>query len=112
MSDDFLDAELVEEGAIGEMRRVLEMRRVAAAAFIKVKAHEACARASRARTRTTEEFKAGDLVYVFRKPRERKRKAAAQREMAEGEAEWKAPVGGPRTGACRRRTEPVDFDEG
>ena len=57
MSDDFLDAELVKEGAVGEMRRVLEMRRVAAEAFIKVKSQEACARASRARTRTAENLK-------------------------------------------------------
>ena len=110
MSDDFLDAELVEEGAVGEMRRVLEMRRVAAEAFIKVKSQEACARASRARTRTAENFKAGDLVYVFWKPRERKRKAAAERWPKEAKRE--APMDGPRTGACRRRTEPMGFDAG
>ena len=95
MSDDFLDAELVEEGANGEMRRALEIRRAAAEAFIKVKSQEACARASRARTRTVEDFKAGDLVYVFRKPRERKRKAAAQREMAEGKQSGKPQWVGP-----------------
>ena len=89
MSDDLLDAELVQEGAVGEMRRALEIRWVPAEAFIKLKSKEACARASRARTRTAEDFKAGDLVYVYRKPRERKRKAAAQREMTEGKQSGK-----------------------
>ena len=95
MGDDFLDAELVEGGANGEMRRVLETRRIAAEAFVKVKSREACARASRARSRTVEEFKAGDIVYVFRRPRERKRKAAAQREMAEGKQSGKPQWVGP-----------------
>ncbi|CAE7216976.1 GIP [Symbiodinium sp. CCMP2592] len=38
MSDDFLDAELVEGGANEEMRRVLEIRSAAAEAFMKLKA--------------------------------------------------------------------------
>ena len=95
MSDDLLDAELVEGGANEEMRRVLEIRHVAAEAFVKLKAKEACARASRARSRTMEDFKAGDLVYVYRRPRERKRKAASQREMAEGKQSGKPQWVGP-----------------
>ena len=95
MSDDHLDAELVEGGANGEMRRVLEIRQIAAEAFVKMKSKEACARASRARSRTTEDFKAGDLVYVFRKPRERKRKALAHQGMAEGKQSGKPQWVGP-----------------
>ena len=77
MSDDFLDPELVEASASEEMQRTLEIRQIAAEAFVKVKAKEACDRAARARSRTHETFKPGDLVYVFR---ERKRKKVGERE--------------------------------
>ena len=77
------------------MRRVLEIRQIAAEAFVKIKSQEACARASRARTRTSEQYKAGDLVYVFRKPRERKRKLAQERGMIEGQQSGKPQWVGP-----------------
>ena len=84
LPDDYLDAELVEGSANDEMRRALQTRQIAAEAFIRMKSSEAYARASRARRRTTEQFKVGDLVCVFRKPRERKRKAQHERDMVEG----------------------------
>eukprot|EP00435_Cladocopium_sp_Y103_P039402 s1944_g10.t1 len=72
MSDEEVDPALQSQNSTSEFEKLMEMRRVAQEAFMKVACQEAAARALKARTRLQRSFKAGDLVYVFRVLRQRK----------------------------------------
>ena len=72
MSDETIDPALQSQTQTDEFERTLEMRRVAQDAFMKLSSKEAAARALRARPRIQQEYKSGDLVYVYRTLRRRK----------------------------------------
>eukprot|EP00435_Cladocopium_sp_Y103_P059905 s740_g21.t1 len=72
LSDDAIDPALQAQGDTDEFERMMEMRRVAQNAFMKLSCKEAAARALKARPRVQQTYKAGDLVYVFRVLRRQK----------------------------------------
>ena len=72
MSDEDVDPSLQAQNCTEEFERLMEMRRIAQDAFMKVASHQAAARALKARPRLQRGFQAGDLVYVFRSLRKRK----------------------------------------
>ena len=72
MSDEDVDPSLQSQNSTEEFERLMEMRRIAQDAFMKVASHQAAAKALRARPRQQRSFQAGDLVYVFRSLRKRK----------------------------------------
>ena len=71
--EDVFDSSLVRDAGGEEVQRRLQMKEVAMEAFIKHSTEEGIRRASRARPRVTMRVQAGDKVFVFRKPIQRKR---------------------------------------
>ena len=72
------------QSASDEMKRVLEIRQAAQEAYMKSQTELAITRAKDARVRPHPRFLPGETVYVFRQPRERKRKHAMTEEAHEG----------------------------
>ena len=72
MSDEELDPALQAQNGSDDFLRLMEMRRVAQEAFVKVASQEAAAKALKARPRVSRSFKAGEVVYVFRSLRRKK----------------------------------------
>ena len=92
LSDEAIDPALQSQGHTDEFEKTLEMRRVAQDAFMKLSSREAAARALRARPRIQENYKSGDLVYVYRTLRRKKalRHGAAARSSPL-KAKWVGP---------------------
>ena len=96
MSDESLDPALQVQNMTDEHERLLEFRRLAQEAFVKMSSKEAAARALKARSRLQRVFKAGDVVYVYRVLRKRKtirgHEAGAARGYGVGQrASWVGP---------------------
>ena len=92
LSDDSLDPNLVVQSAGEEMRRLLEIRQSAQEAYMKTQTEMAITKAKNARTRKPLNFVVGETVYVFRQPKERKRKHAMTPESHEGKKPaWVGP---------------------
>ena len=92
LSDDPLDPSLMIQSAGDEMRRILEIRRMAQEAYIKTQTETAITKAKHARTRTPLSFLPGETVYVYRQPRERKRRHYMTPESHEGKKPaWTGP---------------------
>lgn len=72
MSDEALDPALQVQNMTDEHDKLLEFRRLAQEAFVKLSSKEAAARSLKARSRLQRVFKAGDVVYVYRVLRRRK----------------------------------------
>ena len=68
LSDDFIDKELILNGAGDEVKRSWEIREAAGNAWLRWQDNDAVRRAISTRTRTSDNkvFKEGDLVYVWR----------------------------------------------
>ena len=87
-----LDASLMIQSAGDEMRRILEIRRMAQEAYIKTQTETAITKAKHARTRTPLSFLPGETVYVYRQPKERKRRHYMTPESHEGKKPaWTGP---------------------
>ena len=94
LGDDVIDPGLMSGAVVDDMERVHEMRRVAQKAFVEHNAREALKRVSKGRTRATQDFQAGDYVYVFRVPRQKKRKhegGLPSSERTPNKATWVGP---------------------
>ena len=92
LSDDHLDPQLVVQSAGDEMRRTLEIRKCAQEAYIKSQTEVALSKAKNARTRVGVDFHPGETVYVYRQPRERKRRHMMTPEAHEGrKPTWVGP---------------------
>ncbi|CAE7437016.1 RE1 [Symbiodinium sp. CCMP2592] len=92
LSDDHLDPQLVVQSAGDEMRRTLEIRKCAQEAYVKSQTEVALSKAKNARSRIAVEFHAGETVYVYRQPYERKRRHAMTPESHEGrKPTWVGP---------------------
>ena len=93
LSDEALDPALQSQGQTDEFERMMEMRRVAQEAFMKLSSREAAAKALKARPRVQQTYKAGDLVYVFRALRRQKalRHGAAAAQPRAQRAKWVGP---------------------
>ena len=88
LSDDFLDPKLVVQSSGDEMKRVQADQE----AYIKSQTEVALSRAKNASARTQVEFTAGETVYVYRQPKERKRKRVMTPEAHEGrKPSWVGP---------------------
>lgn len=72
LSDEAIDPSLQAQGGTDEFERMMEMRRIAQSAFMKISCKEAAAKALKARPRVQQSYKAGDLVYVYRVLRRQK----------------------------------------
>ncbi len=111
MSDEDIDPTLQAQSCTEEFERLMEMRRIAQDAFMKVASHQAAAKALKARPRIQRTFQAGDLVYVFRSLRKRKSVRGhqpAQRGLGLGrKATWVGPgaVLATEGEGCRRASE-------
>ena len=73
MSDEAIDPTLQSQNNSDDYIKMLQMREVAQEAFVKANSRDAARRAMRARPRTQRSWKPGDLVYVYRILRERRR---------------------------------------
>ena len=92
LSDDALDPSMVVQSAGDEMRRLLEIRQKAQEAYMKTQTELAITKAKNARNRKPVTFVVGETVYVFRQPKERKRKHAMTPESHEGKKPtWVGP---------------------
>ncbi|CAE7544937.1 Top3a, partial [Symbiodinium necroappetens] len=92
LSDDHLDPSLVIQSSGEEMRRVLEIRKAAQEAYMKSQTETAITKAKNARVRIQVEFLPGETVYVYRQPKERKRRHVMTPEAHEGrKASWVGP---------------------
>ena len=92
LSDDPTDPRLVVQSAGDEMRRVLELRQAAQEAYIKSQTQLALTRARNARSRIPPTFVVGETVYVYRQPKERKRRHMMTEESHEGrKPSWVGP---------------------
>ncbi|CAE7762188.1 RE1, partial [Symbiodinium sp. CCMP2456] len=83
LSDDSIDPTMIVQSAGDEMRRLLEIRQHAQEAYMKTQTEIAVTKAKNARTRRPLNFVVGETVYVFRQPKERKRKHAMTPESHE-----------------------------
>ena len=92
-SDDVYAPELLIQSTSDDMRRTMEIRNSAMQEYLKHVTSRAVARARLARGRGTQEFKIGDVIYVFRVPLQRKRtKSEIDFEDKEGRrATWVGP---------------------
>lgn len=103
ISDDLVDPHLLETSVGDDVERLLEFRRIAQKAFIEHNAREALKKVERSRSRVAQEFQAGDYVFVYRVPRQRKRKVGGPDHL--GQSSNKPYWVGPGTvivpdGAC------------
>ena len=91
-SEDAYDPVLVVQSTSSDMQRLLDIKHKAMEAFIKHTSNTAIHKASKARTRTHIDIKPGDIVYVYRVPLQRRRKAEEDLEDKEGRrATWVGP---------------------
>ena len=93
-SDDVYDPSLLAGTATGEVARTLQARQAAMEAFVKHVHEEALSRARRARSRTNLNLQRGEVVYVYRVPLQRKRRATDAHLPEEDEgrrATWVGP---------------------
>ena len=92
-SDDVYAPELLIQSTSDDMRRTMEIRNTAMQEYLKYVTSRAVAKARLARGRGTQEFKIGDVIYVFRVPLQRKRmKSEVDFEDKEGrKATWVGP---------------------
>lgn len=72
MSDEEIDPSLQSQACVDDFEKLMEMRRIAQNAFMKMNCQEAAVKALKARPRVMRSFVAGDLVYVFRSLRRKK----------------------------------------
>ncbi len=93
LGDDHINPALLGGVLVDDMERLLEMRRVAQKVFCEVNAKDTIKRALRGRHRGWHEYKAGELVYVYRVPKARKRKSGDYDETTTGSnrATWVGP---------------------
>ena len=93
LGDDHINPALLGGVLVDDMERLLEMRRVAQKVFCEVNAKETIKRAIRGRHRGWHDYKAGELVYVYRVPKARKRKSGDYEETNTGSnrATWVGP---------------------
>lgn len=75
------------------LEKTHEMRRIAQKAFCEYNARTTIQKALRSRTRTWQDYKAGELVFVYRVPKARRRKVggAEEFEAASNKAIWVGP---------------------
>ena len=73
MSDEVLDPALQTQDTTDEFDRLLTLRKLAQEAFMKLSCQRAADKALKARPRLQRVFKAGDLVYVYRVLRQKKK---------------------------------------
>ena len=73
MSDEVLDPALQTQDTTDEFDRMLTLRKLAQEAFMKLSCQRAADKALKARPRLQRVFKAGDLVYVYRVLRQRRK---------------------------------------
>lgn len=74
ITDDLVDVSVMEAAVGDDMERLLEMRRIAQKAFVEHNARKIAQKLRQARSRVPQSFSAGDYVYVYRVPHQRKRK--------------------------------------
>ena len=93
LSDDGIDPALIAGSMVDDLERLHEMRRIAQKAFVETNARKAITRTLNSRGRTVAEFKPGDLVYVFRVHRQRKRRDGGQdlADQARNKPTWVGP---------------------
>ena len=93
LSDEALDPTLVAGMATDDIEKLDEMRRIAQKAFVENNAQDVVSRALRSRSRCLPEVKIGDLVYVYRVPRPRKKRGGDHEkvELATNKAAWVGP---------------------
>lgn len=94
LGDDVIDPGLMNGAVVDDMERLHEMRRLAQKAFVEHNAKEALKRVERGRTRAPQEFTAGDYVFVYRVPRQKKRKhegGQPSHERSPNKATWIGP---------------------
>eukprot|EP00434_Breviolum_minutum_P004449 symbB.v1.2.003922.t1/scaffold210.1/size302740/13 len=72
VSDEEIDPSLQAQNCTDDFEKLMEMRRIAQNAFMKMNCGEAAVKALKARPRIQRTFKAGDVVYVYRALRKRK----------------------------------------
>ncbi len=72
LSDEEIDPSLQAQSCTDDFEKLMEMRRIAQNAFMKLNCSEAAVKALKARPRAQRFFKPGDVVYVFRALRKRK----------------------------------------
>ena len=72
VSDEEIDPSLQAQNCTDDFEKLMEMRKIAQDAFMKLNCSEAAVKALKARPRLQREFKAGDVVYVYRALRKRK----------------------------------------
>eukprot|EP00913_Durusdinium_trenchii_P030436 g28511.t1 len=72
-SDDVYSPELLIHSSTDDMQRAMEIRNHAMQEYLKHVTSRAVAKAQWARGRVTQEFKIGDVIYVYRVPLQRKR---------------------------------------
>lgn len=78
---------------VDALEKTHEMRRIAQKAFCEYNARTTIQKALRSRTRTWQDYKAGELVFVYRVPKARRRKVggAEEFEAASNKAIWVGP---------------------
>eukprot|EP00435_Cladocopium_sp_Y103_P001618 s5475_g1.t1 len=71
-SDDPFEGTLIRDGAGSEVQKLLQMREAAMEAFIRQTTADAVKRAEKAKTRVRRDLRPGEVVYVYRKPLQRR----------------------------------------
>jgi len=71
-SDDPFDSTLIRNGAGSEVMKLIQMREAAMEAFIRQTTTDAIKRAEKAKTRIRRDFRPGEVVFVYRKPLQRR----------------------------------------
>ena len=84
LSDEGIDPSLVEGMVVDDLERLHEMRRVAQKAFVETNARSAVRRTLNARARPWQDYAVGELVYVYRVPRARKRRHGGAEPIEKG----------------------------
>ena len=76
LNDDLIDMSLMENAVGDEIERLHEMRSIAQKAFVEHNAKETVGEVMQARSRPPQDFdfEAGEYVFVYRVPRQRKRR--------------------------------------
>lgn len=91
-SDDVYDPTLMLKSTSSDMQRLLDIQHKVMEAFIRHTSNTALHKASKARTRTDHHKQVGDVVYVFRVPLQRRRRAEDDMEDRGGRrATWVGP---------------------
>lgn len=78
LTDDLVDVSLMEAAVGDDFERLLELRRVAQKAFIEHNAKKTIQKIEHSRSRVSQEFTAGDYVFVYRVPKSRKRRVGGE----------------------------------